>query len=118
MLQRPLAVSLFALAALAGCGTEVGRIPFTAEGAGETQVTLKAENEVRFWTDIDIDYQGEPKLRYQIDLLQDGVAIASATCDPLGYIDVKVKWVETNLNDSHSRSGSGRMECSAKVPKT
>jgi hypothetical protein len=118
MLQRPLVVALFALAVLAGCGTEVGRIPFTAEGAGETQVTLKAESEVRFWTDLEIEYQGKVAINYQIELLQDGAVVAAATCNPLGNIDVKLKWVETNLNDSHSRSGSGRMQCSAKVPKT
>jgi hypothetical protein len=115
MLRSSLVVALFVLV---GCGTEVGRVPFTAEGAGEAQATLKAESEVRFWTDLDIEYQGDAALSYQIELLQDGAVVAAATCDPLGKIDVKVKWIETSLNDSHSRSGSGRMACSAKVPKT
>ena len=41
----------------------------------------------------------------------------TAECDPLGRLPTKTSWVETNLGSSHSRRGTGRMTCSAKLAK-
>jgi hypothetical protein len=42
--------------------------------------------------------------------------VARATCDPLGPMTVKTGWSQTNLGDSHSRHGNGKMRCSATLP--
>lgn len=96
------------------CGKEAGRVPFTAEGAREATVMLKA-GEVAFWTDLDVEYQGEAAIEYRVELLQAGTNVGSAVCNPLGHLPVKSGWVETNIGSSHSRRGNGKMECSAKV---
>jgi hypothetical protein len=100
---------------LAGCGKEVGRVPFSSDGDGTSTVTLKA-GEVAFWTDIDIEYTGSAALVYTVELEQGGAKVASVTCDPLGPLPAKTSWVETNIGDAHSRRGNGKMRCSATVP--
>ena len=100
---------------LCGCASEVGRVPFAREGIADATLTLKA-GEVDFWTDIDIKYQGAALLRYEIDLYQSGASVATASCNPLGPIDIKTFWSETNLGMSHTRSGAGRMPCSVQLP--
>lgn len=100
---------------LFGCGKELGRVPFAAAGAGEASAALKA-GDVAFWTDIDIEYEGNASLAYTIDLVQNGAVAASAVCNPLGRLPAKTGWIETNIGSSHSRRGNGKMDCSATVP--
>ena len=116
MLPRSLFVALSSLVLLAGCGKEMGRVPFSAPGNGTASVTLQA-GEVAFWTDIDADFQSDASLRYQIHLEQGGASVGSATCNPLGSVNVKTSWVETNLGSKHTRSGMGKMGCSVTLAK-
>jgi hypothetical protein len=108
---------LLALAGLAllSCGKEVGRVPFTTVGIASATAPVGA-GDVTFWTDIDMEYEGDAALAYRIDLSQGGAHVASATCDPLGHLPVKTSWVETNLGGSHSRRGTGEMSCNATLP--
>lgn len=112
--RRFVLLSTFVVA-LSACGTEVGRVPLTGEGTATSDATLKA-GEVSFWTDLDIEYVGNGALVYDITLEQGGKAVATASCDPLGPMSTKVSWVETNFGDKHSRSGRGKMGCTATVP--
>jgi len=109
------ALVAIALLTLAGCGKEVGRIPFTSEGTSRATLELEA-GEIAFWTSLDIQYQGSPALEYRIDLCQSGHLVATAVCDPLGPKSVKAMWSEIQNGDTHSQSGSGKMNCSAKLP--
>jgi hypothetical protein len=103
------------LVGLAGCAKEKGRVAFAADGTATTTATLEA-GDVDFWTDIDAEWVGGAKLQYDIELEQGGASVARTTCNALGPMSVKMSWVETNLGDSHSRSGKGKMSCSVKVP--
>lgn len=109
------ALGLAALLSLAGCGRAVGRVPFAAEGSATGTATLAA-GDVAFWADLDIEYEGDTSLSYAIELEQGGKVVATATCNPLGRMTAKVGWIETNLGGAHSRSGQGKMTCSATVP--
>jgi hypothetical protein len=97
---------------LVACGKEAGRVPFAAEGTATSAATLNAGT-VDFWTDIEMKWEGDAALAYAVELEQGGKSVATATCDPLRSITVKVNWAEINLGSSHSRSGSGKMGCSA-----
>jgi hypothetical protein len=101
---------------LAACGKELGRIPFTSPAASDATMDLAA-GEVSFWTDIDLAYEGDASLHYDIELLQGDAVVATATCDPLGTMHVKTGWVETNVGNKHTRSGNGKMSCSVKLAK-
>ena len=101
---------------LVGCGKEVGRVPFSAEATASAPLQLAA-GDVAFWTDLDIAYDGDASLEYRIDLLQGGASAATAVCDPLGQMNIKLGWVETHLGASSSRRGSGKMTCGATLAK-
>ncbi|MBL8951189.1 MAG: hypothetical protein JNK82_10460 [Myxococcaceae bacterium] len=110
---RPLLV--VSLLAFAACGKEKGRVPFTAEGTATTTVTLEA-GDVAFWTDLDLKWEGDAVIRYDVEVEQGGKVIGSGACNPLGHLGVKTGWAETNLAGSHTRSGNGKMDCRAVVP--
>jgi hypothetical protein len=115
-MERRSLVALSSLMVLAGCGKEVGRIPFSAPGTGTANVTLQA-GEVAFWTDIDVEYHSDSSLLYTVHLEQGGASVGAATCHPLGRIHVKTGWAENNLGSTHTRSGMGKMECSVSLAK-
>ena len=114
MSTRPALLVLGLCLAVLACGKEVGRIRLPAEGNGAAVVNLDA-GEVSFWTDLDIQYEGDATLGYTIELFQNGTSAGKAECNPLGRLPAKTGWVETNIGSSHSRRGSGKMECSAKL---
>jgi hypothetical protein len=101
---------------LAGCGKEVGRLPFSGEATAAPTLQLAA-GDVGFWTDLDLKYEGPAALEYHIDLQQGGASVGSAVCDPLGQLNVKLKWVETHLGTASKVSGTGKMACSATLAK-
>jgi hypothetical protein len=109
LLTASLAVCLLA------CGKEAGRVPFAAEGAQQATFNL-TKGEVQFWTDIDLEFQGDASLTYTVTLAQNGAPVNMVTCDPLGRLPMKTSWVETNVGPSHSRRGNGKMTCTATVP--
>lgn len=111
------AVAVLSACLLMGCGKEVGRVPFTGEGTKAVTMPLQA-GDVAFWTDIDVKYEGDAELRYRVDLLQGGSGVATAECQALGPITMKVLWVETQFGASRSRSGNGRMTCSAQLARS
>lgn len=115
-MRARLVVLLFSLSSLTACGSEAGRVPFSNEGSGAAPMTLKA-GEVAFWTDLDVAYEGQAALVYRIELVQDGSTVATAVCDPLGHLPMKMSWRETNIGASHSRRGRGKMECAATLAK-
>jgi len=101
---------------LAGCGKEVGRIPFYGEGSNSATAVLSA-GKVAFWTDIDLSYTGSAKLEYRVALLQGGSPVATVVCDALGRMSATRMWLEVDRGSVHSRSGRGKMECSATLLK-
>ena len=116
MQARSMLFVFSSLVLLEGCGKEVWRVPFSGAGTGVATVTLKP-GDVDFWTDISIEYDSDTSLAYQIDVQQGGASVGTATCNPLGPINVKSTWIETNLGSKHTRSGNGKMACSVKVDK-
>lgn len=110
------ALSVVAMLALGACAKEKGRVPFAGEGSSSADISL-ASGEVDFWVDISIKYVGTPHLDYEIELLQGGSVVAKTTCNPLGPMSVKLGWLESDIGDTHSRSGSGKMACSANLPQ-
>jgi hypothetical protein len=108
---------LFAAALLlSGCGKELARVPFSGEGSNTVAATLAA-GKVAFWTDLDVEYKGSAALEYRIALMQGGRRVATAVCDPLGRMSTQLAWVEIDRGAAHSRSGNGKMACSATLPK-
>jgi len=55
---------------LVACGTELGRIPFTGLGSGETEVIVDASAKIDLWTQIKIKFEGDVALAYLIEMHQ------------------------------------------------
>lgn len=104
-----------AVCALSGCGTERGRVPMSNVGAAESTIELKAGS-VAFWSDLDLEWEGDGSLEYLVTLSQNGKPVATARCAPLVEPRVKVGWTETNLGGAHTRRGRGKLSCEATVP--
>lgn len=99
---------------LSACGKEAGRVPFAAADEQSAAFELKA-GEVAFWTELDLEWEGDGGLVYTIDLSQGGKSVATASCNPLGHLPIKTGWVSTDIGAKHSRRGSGKMECTTKL---
>lgn len=113
--DRILLTALLALP-LVACGRQVGSVPFSSEGTKSTTLSLAAGS-VAFWTDLDLAYEGPATLSYQIELLQAGRRVATASCDPLGKKTVELGWVNIEHDAFRSQRGHGKMLCEATLPK-
>ena len=109
-------VSIFLLLSLGACGKEMGRLHFSAVGSAESLMTLEA-GEVALWTEIDIEHTGYAELGYEVTMLQEGRTVATMSCNPLGKVRTKVGWVQTYFGEKYSRSGTGKMSCTAQLKK-
>jgi hypothetical protein len=100
----------------AGCGKEVGRVPFAAVGSADATVTASS-GELIFWTDLDLEWEGEATLSYSVKVEQDGKEVGKSLCYPLAKAKVRTMWTETNVGSKHTRKGNARMECNVKLEK-
>jgi hypothetical protein len=116
-LARRLALCLGGLVLLAGCGKELGRLPFNAEATKTATMSLEA-GEVAFWTDLAIRHEGAAVLNYHIELEQGGAIIASAECEPLAPHSIEFNSVEVRVGDSRSLKTMGKMSCSVQLAKS
>jgi hypothetical protein len=99
---------------LAGCGHEVARIPFSAEGSGSTKVNVGAGG-VDLWTDLDVEYSGSMVVRYDIKMSQGGKVVVSASCDPFD-VRQKVGVKATTHGTDKVVYFTGRMGCRKGLP--
>jgi hypothetical protein len=107
-------VLALAAAAAVSCGTVIGQVLFMEEGVGETVINAQA-GKIRFWTDFSARYQIGMGARYDVELLQDGVVVATAVCDPLRR-SPKVCHGSYNVGAEHHFNCL--MNCSAVVPRS
>jgi hypothetical protein len=101
--------------AIGACGTVAAVIPFSAAGVGQATAELEADTDVRFWTELEATYQGQMSARYDVQLVQGGVAVARAACDPFNLHN-KVCSVHIEVGEIHRIHC--RMQCTAHVPAT
>jgi hypothetical protein len=113
---RPRCLLALAALGLGSCGTTLGAVPLTKPGRASAVVTLDAGRDVRFWSDIDATYDGRLGARYDVELAQDGVPVASAVCDAF-YLGAK-RMCTVNILVGSTRRTSCWMHCWARVPKS
>jgi hypothetical protein len=115
-MRRPLA--LVVLLGLTSCGTTLGTIPFSAPGSGRVVVNLDAGKPVDFWSNFDAQYTSTPATRYDIALMQDGVVVSTAVCDPIASRIGPHRACVTHSEVGTAHYGNCIMHCSAYVPRT
>lgn len=107
-----------ALLALTGCmGEEVGRIPVNAVTTDtlnyiikeSAPMLLKKGEKLYVWADMDMEYEGELELQFDIELLKDGESLGLVKANPMEN-DMKMNSVETTLGTKTTSSYMGRMQ--------
>jgi hypothetical protein len=113
--MRITALLAVVLCAVACTGTEKGRVRFEGSRTAEESISL-SQGTVRFWTDLDAEFDGDPKLTYDIELIQSGASVGHTTCDALNDVNTKVMSKEVTLGNHRSVSYQGKMSCSMDLP--
>ena len=106
-------------APLAACeamfGKEVARLPVnTVSTAGqeivkEASVPLKKGNEIAFWSEMDMAYEGDAPLRFQVSVTKNGASFKQLEIDPTRK-NLTVGEVKTSVNSKVNWRFSGKNE--------
>jgi hypothetical protein len=111
-----LAVALLVAGSLSSCDAllakEIARLPVsisTPERDGLKEVTLQLQqgDEVAVWSDMDMSYQGDVPLQFQMQVLQNGQPFQQLAFDPREK-NISIKEVRTEINGSVNWSFSGK----------
>jgi hypothetical protein len=110
-------LTILTLLLLSGCsaltGEEVGRLAINQLSSAdnlikkEASVVLKPGDEIAFWSEMDMEYEGEPTIRFRISITKDGKDLGSMEVDPRKK-DMTLGEVKTSIGDKTSWSFSGR----------
>ncbi|RSK44019.1 hypothetical protein [Hymenobacter rigui] len=114
---RLLAAILLLTAPLGACeallGKEIARLPVNTvstpqqEVVKETTVNLHQNDQLALWSEMDMEYQGEAPLRFQVVVLQNGQPFKQLELDPTEK-NVSVQEAKTDINGRVSWSFSGK----------
>jgi hypothetical protein len=121
MLLSPNRLAVLALLAapvlLTACdallGKEIARLPINALSAPgrdqprEVVVQLKKGDKVAVWSEMDLRYQGELRLEFQVQVLRAGQPVQQLAFDPRDK-NISLKEVKTDLNGAVSWSFTGK----------
>ena len=107
----------FMACCLAGCsaltGEEVGRLAInkvsSEEGliTKETTIDLKQGDEIVFWSDMDMSFEGDVGLRFRLTIQKEGGSPDNLEIDPT-VKDMTLGEVKTTLGNKTNWSFSGR----------
>ncbi|UOQ70755.1 hypothetical protein [Hymenobacter cellulosilyticus] len=106
-----LAVPLSACGSL--FGKEIARLPVNTistpgqEVVKEAALQLQKGDEVALWSDMDLAYEGEAPVRFQVQVLQNGQPYQQLELDPTEK-NVTVGEVKTSVNGKTNWSFSGK----------
>ena len=94
-------------------GEEVARIPVDVISSDsvlvqkETTLDLKAGDEITFWSDVEISYDGFIEIWWQVSVIKDDMPYENIAFDPLDK-DITINGTETEFNGKVETSYTGR----------
>lgn len=94
-------------------GEEVARIPVNAISTNENliikevSIDLKKDDEIIFWSEMNIEYEGDVDLRFRVQILKNGKEFGGIEVDPTDK-NITLNEVKTTLMDKTSWSFTGR----------
>ena len=68
---------------LFSCEEEIGKIDLTKKNSGEIKFELEKDREVKFWTNIDIEYVEKPLFVYDFEFYKGEEYLLKGGTDPL-----------------------------------
>lgn len=94
-------------------GKEIARLPINTlstpgnDAFREVSLPLKKDDAISIWSDMDLSYQGEAPVRFQLLILKNGAAFQQTELDPTDK-NVSVSEVKTTINGKTDWSFSGK----------
>jgi len=94
-------------------GKEVARLPINAISTPEQEVMkeatlkLKKDDKIAVWSEMDMAYDGDAPVRFQMVVLQDGTPFQQLEIDPTKK-NISVSEVKTSLNSKVNWRFSGK----------
>ena len=116
---------LLLTAPLGGCevllGKEVARLPLNEVSTAGHEVVkaatipLKKDDEIALWSDMALAYEGDAPVRFQVQVLKDGMPFQQLELDPTEK-NVTVGEVKTSVNDKVNWRFTGK-NAELKIPE-
>ncbi len=111
-------ISVLFLLCLVACdalmGEEIARVPVNKlsteneQFIEQTTLSLEANSEISFWTDLDLKYEGALGLMYKVDVWKDSVRLGGMDLDALNP-SISMMEVRTEVNDKVNWSFQGKL---------
>ncbi|MGB0524543.1 MAG: hypothetical protein ACPGJS_16340 [Flammeovirgaceae bacterium] len=101
------------LVALQSCGEEIARLPINQlaseadPAAQEVTLDLQEGDEVFFWSDMELEYEGDLTLRFHVHINKNGGNYKSLEINPFEK-SLTVGEVKTSIGDQTSWSFTGK----------
>lgn len=98
---------------LQSCGEEIARLPINQisneanQGAKEVTLELKQGEEIAFWSDMDLEWEGQIALIFHVHITKNGHNYKSLEINPFEK-NVTVGEIKTSFGDKTSWSFSGK----------
>lgn len=86
---------------LFSCEEEIGRLDLTQNNTGEIQFELEKDREVKFWTNIDIEYKEKPLFVYDFEFYKGDEYLLKGGSDPLVTMNNKDEVLTTKNGITH-----------------
>ncbi|QJX48527.1 hypothetical protein HMJ29_17030 [Hymenobacter taeanensis] len=112
-----LSTTLLLVPPLSSCdavfGKEIARLPINAistqghEVVREVSVQLKKDENIAVWSDMDMAYEGEAPVQFQVEMLKDGKAFNQLAIDPTDK-NITIGEVKTSINGKTNWRFSGK----------
>lgn len=109
-----LVLCLFLMGCSALTGEEIARLEINKVSTGSENVfddeailELKKGDEIMFWSDMDVTYEGTVELRFNVKIFKDGVKLKQMEIDPTKK-NITVGEVKTELMGKTDWSFSGK----------
>lgn len=112
-LLKLLVLLVFMVGCSAITGEEVARLPvneISTENnlvAKEVSLDLKKDEEIAFWSDMNIEYEGDASLRFRVEVLKNGEDFGGFEIDPTDK-SITLDEVRTTIMDKTDWSFSGK----------
>lgn len=95
-------------------GEEIGRLRINKVSTDEnnlimdeTSIQLKKDDEIAFWSDMDLEYEGDVQLRFKMEISNNGQSLGTLEIDPTKK-NMTIGEVQTNFGSSTDWSFMGK----------
>jgi hypothetical protein len=114
--MKKLLIIMFPALLLISCEKEIGKIDLTKNNVGEITFELEKDREVKFWTNMDVEYKKKPLFVYDFEFYKGDEYLLKGGTDPLATVNNKDETITIKDSITHWKF-YGKLEGSF-IPKS